>query len=347
MDVRTLLSVCVAIVACVLAIQFRDVHPEIHDAEADWIVTHTAWLGGNPYRPLGELAADAGVANGGQRAPHLRPPAALLLQAPYLLIERAEAVAWMGYVSIPALIALLYWTARIANLEPWKTLAFAPIVLVKGNPFDWGTHSLIVAALIVGAWAIRRPWAGALLGMAAVVKLWPALIVVALLRERDRRAVWAIGAGGALTVVGLVVVPGASVSDFIDGTAAASRGYLTAAGNGSLPAFMVRAGANYVLAPALVGVAAGLWWWLRSPRAPFATSVAAALIATPLVWNPYYWAAAPILAIHRRSPLAWSAFGLWLIFADELAYLGAGLLIVATVQVSTSAAGSRYDPATL
>ena len=139
------------------------------------------------------------------------PAAALTILSPGLLpfLDYAHAFFLLAFVADLVVYALLHYTGR----RPGKTLRGA-WVWVIGVPllgptvyarYDVMVTALAVAALLAGA---RHPRVmGALVGFGALVKVWPALL---LLGVRRRCAwVWAAVAGAGVAALFAVLMPGA------------------------------------------------------------------------------------------------------------------------------------------
>jgi hypothetical protein len=139
------------------------------------------------------------------------PAAALAILSPALLpfLKYASAFFVLAFVADAAVLALLLY----AGLRPGKSLRGA-WVWVAGVPllgptvyarYDVMVTAVAVAALLAGA---RRPRVmGVLVGFAALLKVWPALLLVG----ARKRGAWAWAAGCVAVVGGLFAVsmPGA------------------------------------------------------------------------------------------------------------------------------------------
>ena len=227
----------------------------------------------------------------------------------------AHHKAWQvaGLVTDVALIALLPAVLRAWKRdERWTALyALSPVAVVEvvNNGHVDGLAALFVVLALLAA-ARRRPvWVGALLGAAALVKLYPAVLglaVVAALRRRDVVRV----AGAAVAVVALAYLPhvaavGVRVLGYLPGYLREERydegGRYLVAGLLGLPAPVTA-----LLAAA--GVAAVAAWLLRR-RPAFPEACAAVLGALLLAVTPVQpWYALTLLAVARvPATPAWSA----------------------------------------
>ncbi len=142
------------------------------------------------------------------------PPGVL----PLLALPGGSAAAYVAAFTVAALLAdaLLLW--QLARTPGWRVGAWAWVVLpALLGPLSWGRFDAFLAPLLIGsALAVhRRRWgvAAGLVVTAAAVKLWPALLLLPLLRVAPRPlrrrlcagvAVAGAGVGAALAAVGAV-----------------------------------------------------------------------------------------------------------------------------------------------
>jgi hypothetical protein len=141
------------------------------------------------------------------------PPTSVLLAVPFTALDYPTAhLAW-NLLSLAALGVSLFLVARQLGLHfPWMLLPATALLLVC-----WPFHlqvvhaqlNLILLLLVVGTWALDRtdrPWAaGALLGAAAAIKLFPAFLFVYFLLRRRWQALGA-------AVVSLLVLTGLTLA---------------------------------------------------------------------------------------------------------------------------------------
>ena len=268
--------------------------------------------GSGPYVPLSELADRYGFSDAGWPAPHPRTPAGLLTQVPLILIPDR----WMVLAGVPMMVAavgaLLWASTKIAGVDDrWGALGL--FAWAASPLFSWDmlypTAGFISWAVVLGWWWTRhRPrWAGAIFGVVAAIKLWPAVIVGVLLLRRDSRRIGVIGAltAAGLTLAGLVL-PGASIGGTVEALRQAGAFFGRAEGN--LSAVAAFGWPVIVVAAALVawGVVGrvSLDWRI-------AAAVAAGVLSSPLVWGNYYYSLLPVAIVaaaalvdpsRRRSP---------------------------------------------
>lgn len=228
----------------------------------------------------------------------------------------ARHKAWQiaGLVGDMALVALLPAVLRAWKRdERWAALyALSPVAVVEvvNNAHVDGLAALfVVIALLSGA--RRRPaWAGALLGAAFLVKLYPAVVGLAFAAAfTGRRALLRLG-GAFVAVVTLAYLPhvvtvGLDVLGYLPGYLEEERygegGRYLLAGLLGLPPALTAA-----LAGAGVAGAAG-WVLLRRPEVPRGCAVllgALLLAVTPV--QPWYAVTLLAVATVAAKP-AWSA----------------------------------------
>jgi len=226
--------------------------------------------------------------------------------------------AWQvaGLLGDLALVGLLPTVLRAWKRDERWTALYAlspiPVVEVVNNGHVDGLAALFVLVALLAA-ARRRPaWAGALLGGAALVKLYPAVLGLALLSAvGDRRRSTLVRVGGAAAaVVALAYLP------HVAAVGLRVLGYLP----GYLQEERYGEGGRYLLAgilglpPGLTAVlaasgflAVGAWVLLRRPAAPRACAAlfgALLLAVTPV--QPWYAVTLLVVAAVAGAP-AWSA----------------------------------------
>jgi hypothetical protein len=189
----------------------------------DFVSARAILEGKDPYAPLNDLIQRY-VPMGLARFPHsnAHPPLLMLASVPLVpLSYELAAPLWFALS-----IVLLFLVGRSLKLSPWASLAFAAWPPIWGA-IGLGGSEMVLLAIIVAAWALareRRDWpAGALLGLAAALKLFPALLFVPYVARRRFHVV----AGGVFSF-GL----GQAVNVLLVGPAALANYYFRA-----LPAF--------------------------------------------------------------------------------------------------------------
>ncbi|MEU2349751.1 glycosyltransferase 87 family protein [Modestobacter sp. NPDC049651] len=196
---------------CVLVVAVRPWHHwfdlRVYRESIRW------WLDGHP------LYAFPGVHG---RYGFTYPPFAAVVLMPLALVGRRTAEALQlglsAAVVLVAVVALVRPVARRAGWTPWSAVALAVPVAVVASPvrdtLSWGQVNLYVLGLVLldlAALRAGRRWAGVGIGLAAAVKLTPALFVLHLVvTRRWRAAAVATGTAAAATLLGAVVAPHAS-----------------------------------------------------------------------------------------------------------------------------------------
>jgi hypothetical protein len=176
----------------------------VRDLFQDW-ASLRLWLDGESiYAPLEDSAAREfpglvwpglpyGIHN-----PH--PPASLLPVLPLAPLPFQTAALVWNLISLALLICALLIVARELDvrLEPKHALLALALMLAASPLLQQIAHAqnnLLTLFLIVLAWALARRgrdgWAGASLGVAAAIKLLPALLFLVFIVERRWRLVCA------------------------------------------------------------------------------------------------------------------------------------------------------------
>ncbi len=203
----------VAQLAVLTSIRLFAADPTGGDLCRDAVAVHRMAQGSNPYTPITGCGTLYNL-------PH--PPAFLLLVAPFVLLPIAWGAALWDLVALGAIVAGLALLASELHLRPrpWH-LALALGLLIVWPPL-LGTLleaqiSPILFLLCTLAWRWSRQgktgWAGAALGVAAGIRLFPALAVLYFAVRRDGRAV--LAAAGAFLVSELLALPVIGVSGLV------------------------------------------------------------------------------------------------------------------------------------
>lgn len=139
------------------------------------------------------------------------PPPSVLLALPLARLSYSDAVLTWDLVSLALLAAafgLILWQLE-APFAPWSVLPLLVALLlcnVLRQQFNQGQLNVVLLLLLTGCWAADRsgrPWlAGALLGAATALKLFPGFLFVLFAARRDVRAV-ASGLGTIAALTGL------------------------------------------------------------------------------------------------------------------------------------------------
>jgi alpha-1,2-mannosyltransferase len=268
-----------------------------------------AWLrGGSLYGRLPPTQA-------GSRLPFTYPPIAAVLLAPLALVPMVVAGTALTLVTIGLLVAVLRLFldrldeagAARATALGWLLLPAALFLEPVRNTLTFGQVNVILMALVAFDCLADTPsWPrGVLTGLAAAVKLTPAVFVLFFLLRRDYRAAATAGLSfAAATGLGFALAGRDSVRYWTSSVFQAGRvGQPDYAGNQSLRGVLARAG----LSP---HAPAGLAAWL--------VLSAAVLVVTGLGMRRALAAGEPCLALSLNafaalliSPISWSHHWVW------------------------------------
>lgn len=268
------------------------------DLIEDYVSGRALLNGADPYAPLNDLIFRY-MPSSTVLYPHpnAHPPLLILLGLPFAALPyQIAAPLWFL-----ANVALLLLIGRMLKLSGWALLAplaWPPLWTAVGL----GGSELVLLALLVAAWRLadqeQDTLAGGLLGLAAALKLFPALFFVPFLFRRRWRVV---GAGAGALVLGqlvnlAVVGPAALFHYYLVSLPTFNRLFIASEANVTPYGALLRllGGAPdvrpLVAAPALAPVIAGIISLfalaalarLRPEAAPLAF-----LIATPSAWTNY------------------------------------------------------------
>jgi alpha-1,2-mannosyltransferase len=249
------------------------------------------------------------------------PPFAAVAMAPMALISWPAAVVLGLAMSAIASCLLLYWLLghliRRQGWRPWFAYTVAGCLFALLEPvndtFSFGQVNLVLVALVHADARLlatgRGRYAGIATGLAAAVKLTPALFIGYLIvTGRRRQAGIAAGTGTAATLLAAAVDPGASRAFWTGALFDTGRvGRLGYVSNQSVQGVLAR------LAPAadthmawLLCAAAVLAVWLCRTRAAvaagddeagFALTGLTACLVSPVTWVHHLVWALPALAV--------------------------------------------------
>lgn len=245
--------------------------------------------------------------------PFTYPPLAALLAVPLALVPRPllDLVWTLGSLLVLALLA----RRLFPSLRPVHfALLFVGLtwLLPVRETLRFGQVNLLLLGLVVADLMARRPrWPrGALVGLAAAVKLTPLVLVPWLwLSGRRREAVWACVAALGLTVLAALLLPATSEAFWTDALLRPDRlGSNAGISNQSLRGVLLRTPLPETAGTVLWLVAAGLVGVLGLRRAARADLLPGLTIAgllavllSPVAWQHHLVWVVPALAVLVRA----------------------------------------------
>ena len=300
------------------------------DFALDYVSARAVLDGRDPYTPIDELIAGylhppQEVLNDVLPGANWHPPFKVLLTLPLALLPyRAAGITWLmlsalAYVAAGMLLGSALGWRRSSGLLLGLGALIVPVVQKDLSTGNLNGELLLV---LVAAWHFARKGndaaAGVAIGLAAAIKVFPALILLPFLVSRRWRVVTYAGAAGALlTVIGVVALGPADALDHIRaGTGSEGFGYWDASPanigwwglatrwlspNGWVPHLSLGA-LGLVLAVGGIVVFLAL---AARPRAEFTedtfwATVPLMLLAWPIVWDHYLVLMLPWVVLGAR-----------------------------------------------
>jgi hypothetical protein len=224
---------------------------------------------------------------------HVWPPAAAALVAPFTILPPSAADPIFALLGI-ACMGLALWLVGVRDWRVFGVAALWPPILIEP-----GLSHLTPAVMLLAAVAWRgqrsRYLAGVSIGLGIAIKLfvWPLIVWLA---ASGRKAGAAVATAVACMSL-LAVLPFTGFDAYVDALRLVSSAY----DQDSYTVFglVVQAGGSETVARVLtVALAAALVWGTWHYRS-FTLAIAAALIASPIVWLDYFALAAIPLGITR------------------------------------------------
>jgi len=193
------------------------------DFASYYYAVQVAEQGGDPYdtKQLGEAARQDHTRR--SVYPFFYPPPFLLTMAWTSSLKLYPAyLAWFWFDEAFAILCgvlLWRWWARLGPAVPWlAAVAVATLSSIPDNHAMGQVNLPVLAVVLGGLWAAERDRpavGGALLGLACMMKMSPALFVAWwLLERRWREVAWACGTAVALTVLSLAIAGPSVQADF-------------------------------------------------------------------------------------------------------------------------------------
>ena len=268
-------------------------------------------LEGRPvYGDIGEEVQGA-LGWEGYRAYPADPPATIVLLAPLSLMPYGLAWWSLALVSMTLIVGVTALTAREVGFSWWVAAAVCALALAS-NPARFlirrnHIESLVLLLGFLGWLAWRRGRdrrLGVWWGIAAALKLFPAMWLVGLAGARPRALAWGIVSATAATSIGVALVGLDGLRSFIGEVIPQSGRWYGAVGNYSFLSVGTALGGPW-LGWGLA--AAGASWllptYLRKAHGSdrvWVAGTAAALLLSPLSWLNYLVLALPGLVILAR-----------------------------------------------
>jgi alpha-1,2-mannosyltransferase len=280
----------------------------------------------------------------GDQLPFVYPPFAAALFVPLATLTQHAALVVMTALSLVSLGVVVrrcstaVWPESTAATR--RATAAIVLVLAVSDPvlgtLKWGQINLLLMAMVVVDLVRPKPsrHQGVLIGVAAGIKIIPALFVVYLVvSRRFRAAALAILTFVATVAVGALVLPGESVSFWLGGTATdPSRFPIPTVGNQSILGTFARLtglegtrGWWLLLCGPIVGAAIWLAVRVRERFGEIAGIAVVGLVmsmAAPVGWNNYFaWFALPVFLLADRWMRTGSRRPLWLAAAWSMPFV--------------------------
>lgn len=223
------------------------------------------------------------------------PPFAALVLSPLALTAWPVAVAAGIAVNTTAVVLLLRWylvpVLRRHGWPVWTSCALAFCAILVFEPardtFSFGQINLVL--LVLCAWPRRGRWAGVGIGLAAAIKLTPAVFIGYLLITRQyRAAAVATGTAATATLAAALIAPGPSQTFWTSALWDTDRvGNLAYVSNQSLRGVVARLGISPVWWVAAVVVVLAVWWVRGTTgdhRMAFAVTGILGCLISPVTW---------------------------------------------------------------
>ncbi|MCX5200459.1 glycosyltransferase 87 family protein [Streptomyces sp. NBC_00237] len=250
------------------------------------------------------------------KLPATYPPFAAILFVPttWLPVTAMKVCFFIGNLALLALLVRLSW--RFAKLPKRPELvtaatAFAIWLEPVFQTFVYGQINLVLACLVL--WDLTRPQGslgkGVALGIAAGIKLTPAIFIVYLLiTGKVRNGLTALASFVATVLFGILVLPSASLDFWTRRMFETDRvGKVWIVDNQSLQGLLARAmnsmepGLVWFACAVVVGLA-GLWVARRAVRAGqeewgIVAVALTMLLVSPISWSHHWVWCVPLLAL--------------------------------------------------
>jgi alpha-1,2-mannosyltransferase len=280
-------------------------------------------IGSRVWLRHGDLYGVLPLTSSGVRLPFSYPPIAAVALSPLSLMPMAVAgtLLTLASVALTAVVLRLFLRYGAGAGSWWLVGWLLPVALLLEpvrNTLDYGQVNVLLMALVAADCLLPETrWPrGALVGLAAAVKLTPAAFVLFFLCRGDRRAAGTSAVSfAACTAVGFVLDWHDSVRYWTSIVVQTGRpGSPLFCANQSIQGVLARAGldprthagAAWLAASAVILVLA--WYGMRRARAAsdgawaLSLNAFAALLISPISWSHHWvWAAPALLLLAVRG----------------------------------------------
>lgn len=269
------------------------------DTNQDWVLLRAAQEGLDISLPVVDLALALGLEGVHSTYPVARPPGFFTVYFP-TWPDPAIAEAAIIVLNAVAIAVLIHVTQQMTGAGPLAMIAvtLGCLVLTFGM-VRYNNPTLVWAALIAFTWKHMdgHVWWGVPLGIAAAVRLWPALPILWLLTRRRQTGYGAALTAATLTLAGLLIVPyQTAIASLLAGQVWAEHHPF----NFSLTWLLAGLGIS-VFVTLIVGSALTLWVARKDSRLSFGYVLTAAMFLSPITWPAYLAATAPMWPMLGRK----------------------------------------------
>ncbi|WP_367137136.1 glycosyltransferase 87 family protein [Saccharothrix sp. HUAS TT1] len=270
-----------------------------------------AWL-----RDLPVYADHFATSFGGPDLPFTYPPIAVALFSAVALVPLQVAIVGIAVVNVLALSAICLIAAVRVHGRNERAVRWGLGVAAAVSVFDplretlwFGQINLILAVLVAVDCLLPRTWLprGALIGLAAAIKLTPAVFVLVWVARREWRPVLtAIGSFAALGLVGFAIMPSNAREFWLHALLDPGRvGRLTYTGNQSVRGVLARLGLEgnaqvvvwVLLALVLVAITVHVCARSKDDVVNFLAVAVVGLLISPVSWGHHWVWIGPALVV--------------------------------------------------
>lgn len=329
--------------------RFRPERAEVIDFYQEWSSAKNLLTGRPVYAPIAETFEPyLGMRSDGPLAwdINVHPPTSVLLAIPLAPLNYYDATLAWNLVSVGAMIVALWMIVRQLKimLSIWSVLPLVCITLFASpiwQQVTQGQLNFVLALLVVGIWVADRHdrplTAGALLGFATAIKLFPGFLILYFLLRRQWRAVVASAVSfAAFTAATTAVLGVEAYQTYIARVLPQAVTWKSTWNNASWPGLCAKlfnpenghtSTTPLVDSPLLELLGTGLGWlvvlaalaiitWRAKSLAnrdhAFGATVTAMLLLSPVTWEHYFVILIVPLALlwtsHGKEPVSRAIF---------------------------------------